>query len=150
MLTVSRIEMAGTSPAMTIFNFQEISKRRFKPEMIQAVDRFDLDAPFLVVLEHVERDQRSGGALRIEVAVEFREMTDRLAVDAENQVAALEPGPVGGALIGHIADDQVAARFVGRDPEPWPPGPRGAPVHHQIREDRGPRIGRHEPVAWHS
>src|SRR5260370_16495910 len=89
--------------------------------MIQPVDRFDLDALLLVVLEHVERNDGAGGALRIELAVEIREMGHRLAVDAENHVAALEPGPVGGAPGRHGPNEQMAAHFPGPDPPPTPP-----------------------------
>src|SRR5260370_11613885 len=103
--------------------------------MIQPVDRFDLDALLLVVLEHVERNDGAGGALRIELAVEIREMGHRLAVDAENHVAALEPGPVGGSRGRHGADEQMAPHFVGRDPEPRPPGPRYPPIDDEIGED---------------
>src|ERR1700694_5639732 len=96
------------------------SKRRFQPEVIQPVDRFDLDALLLVALDHIERNDGAGVALRIELAVEARELSNRLAMDAENHVAAFEPGPVGWALLGHAADHQVAAHFLGRAPEPRP------------------------------
>src|SRR5258708_23174966 len=74
------------------------SKAAFQSQVIHPVDRMNLDAMAFVVLEHVERDIRAGGALGPDLAVKVGQAFRGFAVDADDNVAAPHPGLFGGAL----------------------------------------------------
>ena len=48
------------------------SKRRFQLEMVEAVDRLDLDPAHLLVLQHVKPDGDAGIPPRPQLAIEIR------------------------------------------------------------------------------
>src|SRR6266436_7893125 len=93
--------------------YRIVSERRVELEMLQAVDRFDFDPAHRIVLHYIERDGRAGSALRPELLVEVGQVRGRFAVDADNDVAALDAGFFRRGTWRHAVDDQAATPFVG-------------------------------------
>src|SRR5258708_27771128 len=95
------------------------SKAAFQSQVIHPVDRMNLDAMAFVVLEHIERHIRAGGALGPDLAVKVGQAFRRFAVDADDNVAAPHPGFFGGTVGGDAAYHQMPADVVGGRGKPW-------------------------------
>src|ERR1700716_317111 len=67
-------------------------ERRFQFQMVAAVDRPDVDAVHLVILQHIKGNAGARAALRPELAIEIGEIFRLLAIDADDHVSALDSG----------------------------------------------------------
>src|SRR5262249_56238284 len=71
-----------------------VSEGRFQLQVVEAVDRLDLDAAHRAVLQHLERDADAGVPLRPDLAVEIGQILLRLALYPDDHLAALDARPV--------------------------------------------------------
>src|SRR5437764_9381675 len=63
--------------------------------MVEAIDRLDVHAPHLFLLQHVEPNRGAGRPLRPDLAVKIAQTCRLLAVDADDHVTAPHSRPVG-------------------------------------------------------
>src|SRR5215470_16055666 len=94
------------------------SERRVELEIVEAVDRLDIDVLYRVVVADIEPDHGAGAAFRPDLAIEVGQARGGLAVDADDDVAALDSGLVGRTAGRHPTDHQPAMRFVGVHAKP--------------------------------
>src|SRR5262249_9880997 len=74
---------------------RQASECRFKLEMVEAVDRLNVEVLHRIIVADVEPDHGARAAFRPDLAIEVGQARGGLAVDAQNYVAALDAGPVG-------------------------------------------------------
>src|SRR4051812_26013991 len=115
--------------------------------MVKAVDRLDLHPSHLAVLQHIDGDRRAGSALGPDLSIEICQVLWRLAVDADDDIAAFEPCFLRRAARSHSAHEQTPAQLVGVDPEPRPPGPGNAAVGDEVPQHRQQAIDGYEHIA---
>src|ERR1700674_2914990 len=104
------------------------SVRRFQLEIIQTIDRLDLDVPFFLVLQHVERNRDAGPAHSPDLAIEIGEILRRFARYSDDDIAAPHPRLLRRTLGSPTVDDQALAHFLGGEPQPRPPRSRNSPA----------------------
>src|SRR4029077_20545766 len=97
-------------------------ERRFKLQMIEAVDRLHIEAFHLAILQHVKRDAGDCAPLRPDLAVKVGQILRLFAIDADNEVATLDSRLSRGAFGGHPAEEQPPSQLRGVEAEPRPPG----------------------------
>src|SRR5439155_23666889 len=67
-----------------------LSEGRFQLQMVEAVDRFDVNTLHLAPLQHVERDAHPRVSLRPDLAVELGQTLRRVALYSDDHIAAPE------------------------------------------------------------
>src|SRR6266545_5188583 len=104
--------------------------------MVEAVDRLDVEAPHLAVLQHIERNGNARASLRPHLAVKIGQILRRLAVDADDHIAATDTGFLCRAARRHAADEQPPAQLISIEPEPRPARTWRAAGRNEVAEDR--------------
>src|SRR5262245_25276794 len=115
--------------------------------MVEAIDRLDLDAVHRAVLQHLKRDVDPGISLRPDLAVEIGQILRRLALDADDHVAALDARLVRRPAWRDAAHEQAPAQLFGVEAEPRPSRTGYAPAGDEVGEDRRQPVDRDEHVA---
>src|SRR5882757_703122 len=123
------------------------SERRLELEMVEAVDRLNVEVLHRIAIADVKPDHGAGPAFGPDLAVEVGQARGGLAVDADDHVAALDTGLVGRSAGRHAANHQAPVRVVGVHAKPRPSRPRRPPLGQEIAEDRRQPIDRHEHIA---
>src|SRR5262249_39110299 len=122
-------------------------ERRFQLEMVEAVDRFDVEALHLAVLQHVKRNAGARAPLRPDLAVKVGQILRLFAVDADDDVAPFYSRLLRPTIRRHPPDEQPPAQPIGVEPKPRPRGSRLAPGRDQVAEDWRQPVDGHEHVA---
>src|SRR5438132_10653151 len=71
----------------------------------------------------------------------------RVAADAEDDVADVDPRAIGGALGRYPRDQKPALYFIGGDAEPRPGRPGTAAGFHEIGQDRRQELDRNKHIS---
>src|SRR5262249_37449608 len=140
------LALAG-SRSFSNCSFKQLLERRFKLQMIEAVDRLHIEALHLAILQHVKRDAHTCAPLRPDLAVKVSQILRLFAIDRDNDVATLESRLLRRAAPGHPADEQPPPQLVGIEAEPRPPGSRLASSRDQVAQNRRQLVDRYEHVA---
>src|SRR5918997_811352 len=104
--------------------------------MIEPVHGPDLDTPCRIVALEIERDDRTSGAERPNLAIETGEVFWPLAADAGDCFASLDAGAFGRAARRHPADQDISVHLLRCHAEPGPPRPGRAAMGYEVAEDR--------------
>src|SRR5438874_4999620 len=116
--------------------------------MVEAVDRLDFEASHLAVLQHIKRHRGARRALGPDLAIKIGQVLRLLAIDPDDDVAALDAGRLCRTARRHAADEWPPAQLFSVEPKPRAPRSRRPPGGNQVAEDRREPIDRHEHVAW--
>ncbi len=73
--------------------------------MIEAVDRLDVEAPYLPVLQNVKGDGDARAPLRPDLTVKVGQILRLLAIDADDDIAALDARLLCRTVRRHPADE---------------------------------------------
>src|SRR5262249_54161625 len=135
------------SCSLSNYYFKRLSERRFQLQMIEAVDRLDVEALHLAILQHIKRDAGARAPLRPHLAVKVSQILRLFAIDADDDIAAFDAGLLRRTIRRHAADEQPPPQLIGVETKPRPPGSRLAPGRDQVAEDRRQPVDGHEHVA---
>src|SRR6266511_3862975 len=122
------------------------SERRLLTEVLEAVDRRDFYFAHVAVLQDAERDLDACGAASPHLAIELLLRMHRVAADAEDDVADMNPCAIGGALGRDPRHQKPALYFIGGDAEPRPRRPGTAAGFHEVRQDRFQELDRNKHI----
>src|SRR5262249_13767971 len=117
------------SCSLSNYCFKRLSERRFHLQMIEAVDRLDVEALHLAFLQHIKRDAGARAPLRPHLAVKVGQILRLFAIDAHDDIAAFDAGLL------RLTNSRPRSSSVLR-PSHGRPGPDLRPA-----EIRSPRIG---------
>ena len=73
--------------------------------MVEAVDRLDFEASHLAVLQHIKRHRGARRALGPDLAIKIGQVLWLLAIDPDDDIAALDAGPLCWTARRHAADE---------------------------------------------
>src|SRR5262249_57395601 len=92
------------SCSLSNYCYKRLSERRFHLQMIEAVDRFDVEALHLAVLQHIKRDAGARAPLRPHLAVKVGQILRLFAIDPDDDIAAFHARLLLPTLRRHASD----------------------------------------------
>src|SRR5882762_9906106 len=123
------------------------SQRRLELQIVQPVDRFDVDTLLLAAVPDIERNRGTGGTDGPHLAIKIRKAARRFASDTDDFVAFAQPGLLARPAWSEAADRETPGGVVCRNAKPRTPAARDAAIRDQVAKDRRQLLDRHEHVA---
>src|SRR5262249_57356536 len=111
-------------------------ERRFKPEVVDAVDRVDIDAAHFGALQHINGDGGAGSPARPHLAIKVGQTAGTPSAHANDDIAALQAGLLCRPAGCNADNLQATTDIFHRHPEPGVRWSLHAPLRNQVAEYR--------------